>query len=76
MRSSQTSPSSPVLLESAGCLSKCLGPEDGLPAPCAANLDAVLTIDKRHVEQRIARLSQEKMKAIEEALRFALDLSI
>ena len=51
-----------------------LGPDDGLPAPCAANLDAVLTIDVRHIERRITQLSREKMGAIEDALRFALDL--
>ncbi|HUF78432.1 MAG TPA: type II toxin-antitoxin system PemK/MazF family toxin [Thermoanaerobaculia bacterium] len=51
-----------------------LGPEDGLPKACAANLDSVVTIPKATLERRIATLSPEKLKAAAEALRFALDL--
>lgn len=51
-----------------------LGPEDGLPKECAANLDSVVTIPKTSLERRIAALTPEKLEAAEEALRFALDL--
>lgn len=51
-----------------------LGPEDGLPKACAANLDSVVTIPKASLERRIATLSPEMLKAAAEALRFALDL--
>ena len=51
-----------------------LGPEDGLPKVCAANLDSVVTIPKASLERRIATLTPEKLEAAEEALRFALDL--
>ena len=53
-----------------------LGPADGLHEPSVANLDWVLTIAKSRVETRISQLSEEKMRAIEEALHFALDLSL
>lgn len=51
-----------------------LGPEDGLPKPCAANLDSLTTIPKATLERRIARLTPEKLEATERALRFALGL--
>lgn len=51
-----------------------LGPEDGLPKPCAANLDSLTTIPKATLERRIARLAPEELEAAEEALRFALGL--
>ena len=52
-----------------------LGPEDGLPKPCAVNLDSIVTIQKAHLDQRIALLRPQKVKQIEAALRFALGLS-
>lgn len=51
-----------------------LGPEDGLPQRCVVNLDTVTTIPKRCIQEFITHLSQEKIKAIEQALKFALDL--
>ena len=51
-----------------------LGPEDGLPTACVANLDSLVTIPKASLEQRIAPLSEDKLRAAEEALRFALAL--
>ncbi len=51
-----------------------LGPEDGLPARCAANLDTIVTIRKELLTRRIALLRTEKMAAIDMALKFALDL--
>ena len=52
-----------------------LGPEDGLDRPSAGNLENIFTINRRHLNWRIASLSREKMRAVDEALRLALDLS-
>jgi mRNA interferase MazF len=51
-----------------------LGPEDGLPARCAANLDTIMTIRKELLTKRIALLTNEKMAEIQKAVKFALDL--
>lgn len=47
---------------------------DGLPTRCVANLDDITTIPRALVTERIATLSAERMREVEEALRFALDL--
>lgn len=51
-----------------------LGPEDGLPRPCVANLDIITTIAKASLRERIARPGFNKLEAIDRALRFALGL--
>ena len=51
-----------------------LGPEDGLPKKCVANLDTILTIRKSLLENKAATLSQEKIEQVNDAIRFALDL--
>jgi mRNA interferase MazF len=51
-----------------------LGPGDGLPRVCAANLDSITTIPKRCLQQHIATLSAEKLEAVDAALKFALGL--
>ena len=51
-----------------------LGPEDGLPQASVANLDVIITIPKSSLRQRITGLSVEKVRAIDEAIRFALGL--
>jgi mRNA interferase MazF len=51
-----------------------LGPEDGLPRPCAVNLDSVATIPIRRLQSRLTSLSAEKMALAEKAIAFALDL--
>lgn len=51
-----------------------LGPEDGLPKHCVANLDTITTVSKRYLIERIALLSAEKMDKIHKALKFALDI--
>lgn len=51
-----------------------LGPEDGLPRPCVANADTITTIPKSTLRGRTAQLSQEKLRAIEDALRFSLGM--
>lgn len=51
-----------------------LGPADGLPKRCAANLDTIITINKALLDARITALDQEKMESIDEAMKFALGL--
>lgn len=51
-----------------------LSTEDGLPRPCVVNLDSIVTIAKAHLQEHIAPLSRQKMKAAERSLRFALEL--
>jgi len=50
-----------------------LGPEDGLPEPCAANLDHVQTVARGRLGALITTLSPSRMGEIREALLFALD---
>ena len=51
-----------------------LGLEDGLPKTCVANLDVINTVPKKLLSERVAILKPSKMKSVEEALKFALDL--
>jgi mRNA interferase MazF len=53
-----------------------LGTEDGLPVNCAANLDSITTIPKRTLERQISSLRREKVKALDEALIFALSIEM
>jgi len=48
---------------------------DGLPVRCVVNLDDITTVPKALVTERISTLSVERMREIDEAVRFALDLS-
>lgn len=51
-----------------------LGPKDGMPRECVANLDTVITIPKDTLRERLTVLSRPKMAAVDAALRFALGL--
>ncbi|MBI4560555.1 MAG: type II toxin-antitoxin system PemK/MazF family toxin [Candidatus Rokubacteria bacterium] len=51
-----------------------LGPEQGLPKRCVANLDAIGTIPKGALRERIALLLPDKIQAVNSAIRFALGL--
>ena len=51
-----------------------LGPEDGLPKKCAANLDTIVTVRKNLLSERITMLSREKIEQIDAAAKFALSL--
>jgi mRNA interferase MazF len=51
-----------------------LGPKDGLPRECVANLDTVTTIPKDALRERLTVLSRSKMTGVDAALRFALGL--
>lgn len=50
-----------------------LGPEDGMPHPCAANLDHVQTVARSRLGALVTTLSTPRMTEIREALLFALD---
>jgi mRNA interferase MazF len=51
-----------------------LGPEDGLSRACVANLDTIVTIAKNDLQERITGLSLQKLRAVEAAIHFALEL--
>ena len=51
-----------------------LGPEDGLPRASVADLDTLATVPKDSLQERIAVLSQDKLRAVEAAIHFALGL--
>ena len=51
-----------------------LGPEDGLPQLSVVNLDTLMTIPLRALQERVASLSPDKVRAVEEAIRFALGM--
>lgn len=51
-----------------------LGPAEGLPRVCVANLDTIITIAKNSLEARLCALSDSKWKEVVSALKFALDI--
>jgi len=51
-----------------------LGEAEGLPRPCVANVDALTTIAKSHLEERVGALTPAKVALLDGALRFALGL--
>lgn len=51
-----------------------LGPAEGLPRPCVANLDSLQTVPKAQLGRRMTLLPAEKLTEMDEALRFALGL--
>ena len=51
-----------------------LGPDDGLPKKCVANLDTIVTIRKELLIERITLLQKYKIDQIDDAIKFALGL--
>ena len=51
-----------------------LTPQDGVPQNCVINLDTLITISKNRLASRLTILTPEKLKMVDEALRFALGL--
>lgn len=51
-----------------------LGPEEGLPRRSVANCDSLITIPKAALKTRITLLDAPKIQALNEAIKFALDL--
>jgi mRNA interferase MazF len=50
-----------------------LTPEDGVPQPCAINLDHVQTVAKARIGPLITTLTAERMREVRSALAFALE---
>ena len=48
---------------------------DGMPTRCVVNLDDITTLPKSLIKQRITALPPERIQQIDEAIRFALDLT-
>lgn len=51
-----------------------LGPAEGLPRECVANLDTLTTINKARLEQLVCALSPDRLEAVNSALRYAVGL--
>jgi len=51
-----------------------LSRHDGLPRDCAVNCDHIQTVAKQKVGGLITTLSAEKLEALTQAVRFALEL--
>jgi mRNA interferase MazF len=51
-----------------------LSKRDGLPVRCVANADNLVTIPKSILESRVAAVTAERLRAIDDALRFSLAL--
>jgi mRNA-degrading endonuclease toxin of MazEF toxin-antitoxin module len=51
-----------------------LSRRDGLPEPCIANCDNLVTVNHDDLIEYIATLSPERMAEIDRALRFAVAL--
>ncbi len=47
---------------------------DGMPRPCAVNLDHIQTVSKGKIGSLITTLSSDRMSQVRQALRFALAL--
>ena len=51
-----------------------LGPEDGMRQPCVVNVDNIGTFKTSILIRRITELSEDKMRDVNDAIKFALDL--
>jgi len=51
-----------------------LGPDNGMPRDCVANLDTMTTVPKDCLRSRLTSLSPQKLKEMEAAIHFVLGL--
>ncbi len=51
-----------------------LGPEDGMPQVCAANLDSMTTVPRAALQRHMASLSDDRIREVDTAIHFALGL--
>ena len=51
-----------------------LSPDDGMPRACAVNCDHLQTVPRGRLGAAICQLSEEKIRTVAAAVRFALDL--
>jgi mRNA interferase MazF len=52
-----------------------VGPEDGIPSPSAIRCDFLTLMFKTKLTGFVGRLSAQKLRELDQALRYALDLS-
>ena len=52
-----------------------LSSADGMPKSCVVNCDVLLTVEKDFLLNRITTLSTAKLDEVEQAVKFALELS-
>jgi mRNA interferase MazF len=51
-----------------------LGPQDGLPKPCAADAGLILSLPQAALSRRLGALPRARLAAVEEAVLYALRL--
>lgn len=51
-----------------------LGPDDGVPRQCVANLDTLSAVARASLRERLTALRPEKLRAVDTAIHFALGL--
>jgi mRNA interferase MazF len=51
-----------------------LGAEDGMPEICVVNLDTITTVSKARLGRQITTLPEDKMRAVDAAIKYALAL--
>ena len=52
-----------------------LGPGDGMPRECVANLDTITTVPKSCLRDRLVALNPGRLEEVEAAIHFALGLA-
>lgn len=67
----------PVYSEILGLVTEVVvGPEEGLPRPCAARCDFLTLMFKTRLTDFVGSLSPGKLTALQQALGYALDLPV
>lgn len=67
----------PIYSEILGLVTEVvLGPEDGLPRPCAARCDFLALMFKAKLTDFVGSLPARKLASLDRALAFALDLPV
>ena len=52
-----------------------LGRREGLPRPCVASMDNLMTVPRRRLSRLLGALAKERIEELNAALKFALDLA-
>ncbi len=53
-----------------------LGRREGLPCPCVANLDNILTIPRSRLQRQMGALTQEKIEELDRAIVHSLGVFV
>jgi mRNA interferase MazF len=51
-----------------------LGRREGLPRPCVASMDNILTVPRHRLIRQMGMLTKERIEELNRALRFSLDI--